>query len=873
MDVRLALGAAAAWFVLVCCLGRSVATVLVVSVVAAASGALALVWPVLVSGRRRDGAGVRVANALALVGFCVALVLVPFAGRSALARASPLSNLAAHHQSATVEFTVTGDPHALAARGPSGASRVAVTGHATAVTSAGRRWRVGGDLLVLAEAAPWRDVLPGQQVRVDATLAPALDPSSTETVVFARSPPVLLGRPPWWQRAAGTVRGSLRVAAAGLPDPERGLLPGLVDGDTADLDPVLVERFRVAGLTHLIAVSGTNCSIVVGTVLLVLRWRRVRPWVCALVGGLVLVAFVVVARPSPSVLRAALMAAIALVSLATGRPRQAVPALSAAVLGLLLWDPALAADVGFAMSALATAALLVLAPSWAAALRRRGVPLGMAEAVAVAAAAHLVTAPVIAAISGRISVVAVPANVLAEPVVAPATVLGFAAALLAPWWLGAGRVCADLAGWPCRWLVWVGDHLGALPGAALPWPGGTGGGLLLLGVSAALVVLALHAGFGRLLSAAVLVAALVQIPLRVVLPGWPPPGWLMVACDVGQGDAIVLAAGGHSAVEIDAGPDAVTIDRCLRDLGVSEVALLVLTHYHLDHVGGIVGVLHERRVGRVVTGPLAEPVSGVQSVAAATSARGLTVTSVTAGRSFTAGRVRLDVLGPVTAFHGTRSDPNNSSVVVRATIDGTVILLPGDAEVEAQQALLDAGVDLRADVLKVPHHGSAYSSAQFLAAVRARVAVISVGAGNDYGHPSPLLLGELARLGVPVRRTDRDGDVAVVGPATRLTTVTRGASRVVASAAAESAVSAPVSAPGTPPRGTLAGETALPRRVDLSAVGARMGPWQRVRSVSTNSRIRYRQRCCSWAMRNYSSPGQSARSPPPAGPQAARMSN
>jgi competence protein ComEC len=188
----------------------------------------------------------------------------------------------------------------------------------------------------------------------------------------------------------------------------------------------------------------------------------------------------------------------------------------------------------------------------------------------------------------------------------------------------------------------------------------------------------------------------------------------------------------------------------------------VLTHSHLDHVGGLAGVLHQRPVGRVVTSPLAEPASGHRLVLQALGARGIALEPVSAGQAFTAGAVRLDVLGPARPFRNTRSDPNNSSVVLRATIGGLRILLPGDAEVEAQDDLLLSGVDLRADILKVPHHGSAYSDPSFLQAVHARLALISVGLHNDYGHPSPLLLAELARLGVPTRRTDLDGDVAVV---------------------------------------------------------------------------------------------------------------
>jgi competence protein ComEC len=206
------------------------------------------------------------------------------------------------------------------------------------------------------------------------------------------------------------------------------------------------------------------------------------------------------------------------------------------------------------------------------------------------------------------------------------------------------------------------------------------------------------------------------------------------------------------------------------------------------------------------------------------------------------GDVRLDALGPASPFHGTRSDPNNSSEVLLATVDGVRILLPGDAELEAQRALLASGADLRAEVLKVPHHGSAYSDPAFLAAVHAQVGIISVGRNNDYGHPSPVLLSELARLGVPSQRTDLAGDIAVVAHDHQLSTVAHGTA-----ATPTARGSWPVSAPS---------------RVRTSAFDARMTACPPARSTSISFRIRFRLRCCSWATRNCWSLAPSARSPP-----------
>ncbi|MDT0260386.1 ComEC/Rec2 family competence protein [Jatrophihabitans lederbergiae] len=761
VDLRLAVGAMAAWAAVIWGLGRSAST-------AAIGAAVAVVLTVLLLGTGR-----RCPRLLpvAFAACCVVLVLPPLSARLHRARDGELARMARSRVQVTAELRVTGDPRPLAAHGTSGSPRSAIDAKLLAVVVAGHRTTVAGSVLVLGPSDAWRGILPGQRVRLDATLQPPLKDNLLTATLSARTDPELLGRPPWWQRAAGEVRSGLQRASAGLPVLARGLLPGLVDGDTSQLDPVLANRFRVAGLTHLTAVSGTNCSILIGAVALVLRRMKASPRTIAVLGGVVLVGFVVIARPSPSVLRAALMAAIALTALASGRQRGAVPVLAASVLGLLLWQPSLAVDLGFTLSVAATAALMLIAPGWADALARRGVPTGLAEPLAVAAAAHLTTVPIIAGISGRISLVAIPANLLAEPVVAAATVLGVLAAVTSVLCLPLGALLAQLAGWPCRWLVWVAEYFGSLPGASLPWPSGVPGGLLLMALSVGTALACRHSGVRVLFAVGVAVGVLVQIPGRAVVVAWPPHGWVIVACDIGQGDALVLNAGGGSAVVVDAGPDPVAVDRCLHELGVTRVPLLVLSHSHLDHVGGLSGVLHEREVGRVLTSPLSEPVTGHRLVLNVLATRGLRLEQVSAGATLDAGGVHLDVLGPRQLFHGTRSDPNNSSVVMRAAIGGTRVLLPGDAELEAQDDLLASGVDLRADILKVPHHGSAYSDPAFLQAVHARLALVSVGLGNDYGHPSPLLIAELARLGVPTRRTDQDGDIAVVRDGSRLVPV------------------------------------------------------------------------------------------------------
>ena len=764
LDLRLGVGAVAAWLAVSLTLSRPPVVAFLIAIGSVLVGLGAWV------AARYGGNG----TALTVAAFCVALVLLPLSARLARARDGPLAQLALSHANVTADLRVTSDPQPLTAGGPaSAAPRVAVDADLTSARIADRTLTLNGHVIVFAPAPSWRELIPGQLIRSQVRLAPAANAGFLSAIAGAQSAPERIGQAPWWQRAAVAVRSSLRQAASTLPAPARGLLPGLVDGDTSELDPVLAEHFRTAGLMHLLAVSGTNCVIIVGAVLLVLRRLRLGPVVCAVGSGLVLIAFVVVARPSPSVLRAATMSGIALIALAVGRPRLAVPILAAAVLGLLVWRPTLANDAGFTMSVLATGSLLVIAPTWAAGLRRRRVPPIIAESVAVAAAAHLVTAPVIAAISGTVSLVAIPANILAEPVVAAATIAGFGAALTAPILMPMGQFLATLAGLPCRWLVWVASWFGTLPGALLPWPTGLIGGLSLLAGIGVVWALAWRPRRRIPLLAMAITALIVQIPIRSVTSGWPPGGEVFVACDVGQGDALLLPTGPGSAVVVDTGPDPVLVDRCLQDQRVTEVPLLVLTHDHVDHVGGIAGVLRGRRVGRVIASPLAEPESGAAFVADALRPRHLQAEPAPVGLGLRVGTVTLEVLGPPHAFRGTRSDPNNSSLVLRAESHGVRILLPGDAEIEAQQQLLAVGADVAAAVLKVPHHGSAYSDHSLLAAVHARLAVISVGAHNDYGQPAPSLLGELDRLGMLVRRTDRDGDIAVTWTDGRLGTQIR----------------------------------------------------------------------------------------------------
>jgi competence protein ComEC len=271
------------------------------------------------------------------------------------------------------------------------------------------------------------------------------------------------------------------------------------------------------------------------------------------------------------------------------------------------------------------------------------------------------------------------------------------------------------------------------------------------------------------------------VVVRWPTPGWPAEGWVLAMCDVGQGDALVLRAGPASGVVVDAGPDPALVDDCLRRLGIEEVPLLVLTHFHADHIDGLPGVVDDRRVGSVLTTRVLDPPEGVDDVAALTRAEGLTAGPAAHAATATYGAATLQVLwprpGPVDEGAGDGSSANDASVVLLAEVGGLRVLLTGDVEPPGQAALARSLPGLDVDVLKVPHHGSRYQDLAWLRSVGAEVALVSVGADNDYGHPADAVLEALEGEGAEVARTDQSGDLLVVPRADGPEVRARGSSR------------------------------------------------------------------------------------------------
>ncbi|MEE2035656.1 ComEC/Rec2 family competence protein [Nocardiopsis sp. CT-R113] len=667
---------------------------------------------------------------------------------------SAATEAARHGREVQFAAVAVGDPAARAGTPRPGRAEWVVRSRTTWVRLGAGPRSSRAPVVVLASGEGWEGLLPGQAFRARGVFLEVGDDPLTAALVLVRGPPEEVSDPGRSQAFAGQVREGLRNASSGLPQPERGLLPALIVGDASLLPHDTAEDFRATGMTHLLTVSGANLAILTGFVLAAARLLRAPPW-CAVVGGAVMIwVFVLVCRPEPSVVRAAFMGSVGLLALATGRAQAGLGALSATVVGVLFVSPGLAASFGFALSVLATAGILLLVPAWTRAWSEH-MPPPVAEAFAVAVAAHVAVAPVLVMLSGELSWVAVPANVLAAPLVAAVTVTGSAVAALAAVWPGAASAAVHLPALGVSWIAAVAGVGARVPYGALSWRPDVVGGVFLAVVLAALL---LSRGRLRAMVAAVMATVLVlALAARCVPGGWPPSGWALVACDVGQGTSFVLSVAPGSAVVADTGEHPDLVDGCLDRLGVREVPLLLLSHDHADHVDGTPGVLRHRRVHTA----MAPPGFGGTPVGRLLTGSGVELAEAEPGRALRVGPWLFRVLWPDPGFSGSLND---TSMVVRADGTGPSVLLTGDVEEVAQRRLL-AGPDadlLAVTVLATPHHGAGTQDPAFLEATDPVVSVTSVGADNRYGHPAPFTWGVLERVAEVNLRTDRDGDVAVL---------------------------------------------------------------------------------------------------------------
>jgi competence protein ComEC len=626
------------------------------------------------------------------------------------------------------------------------------------LTVAGRTSAVTAPVAVIGDAAVLGQPQRGEVMAVTGRLLPERrlrEPGLTLAVAEVTA----AGPASGWPALVNRMRASMWQALDPLDADAASLIAGLAIGDDSRQRAELARAMRDSGLSHLTAVSGGNIAIVAGLVVGAVALAggsltmRVGAGIAAIIG------YAGFVGPEPSVLRAGVMGAVALLGVLRGARGGGYPLLGLAVLGLVVLRPGLILSWGFALSVAATGGILSMAPALERRMPNRSLlTRAVGAALAVTLGAQLATAPLLAAMTGQVPLAAVPANLAAAPLVAPITVLGLTVTVAGSVSEPAGRLAALCAEPFGAVLAKIAGWGAAQSWATLSTPTGWLGAALVV-AAGGFAAGALHRwGFRRGLA---VVFALLAVAVLLARPPPVPRDWIAAACDVGQGDAFAVRVGPGAAVLIDTGPDTERLTGCLERLGVRDVPVLLLTHFDTDHVAATAAVLGSYGTRTVVVSPVGEPATNAAAVEALAAEAGAAQVAARPGMRLQVGPAVLTVLWPQRVIRA-GSVSNNAAVVTEVVVGPTRLLFTGDIESPAQAGVMAAHTGGGYTVTTIPHHGSPDQDPRFLQWTGAPLAWVSAGRGNRFGHPAPEALALAAGAGQAVGRTDVHGTLVLV---------------------------------------------------------------------------------------------------------------
>lgn len=603
-----------------------------------------------------------------------------------------------------------------------------------------------------------------------------------------------------------TIRETLRTQANRTISYAPELLPGLILGDRSQQSEHVDHAMKVSGLSHLSAVSGAHTSLIASAATILFRSLRLPRSVVITAFLATLLLFVQIVGMQPSIIRAATMGAIGAWALFFGRGSQALPILALSTVVILTISPELIHEVGFQLSVAATAGIVLGAQpleAWFRPVLEKFLPnfwaTLLSSSLAISATAQLACQPLLLTFIDYVSAYSLLANLLATPLLPLITVPGTVAAgicVVAP---GIAQVLLHGVALPTAAIGWIATSVAGLPGSMLPWPDGPAGTVLIvLHWAASIIVLLKLLRRERRSKPAVKidsprprwinivtsterrltgtnVVQLVVVLVAVVAHGvvfWPlrptvvDANWDIVGCDVGQGDMFLVRTGTDSAMVIDTGPDPELAQQCLEAARVSQLDMLIVTHLHADHVGGLQGVLDVATPQEILFSTGSDPTYQPASTDLPDTARHIDhpvigIIDHAQDDPEHAVQLRWSILSAAS----TATNENNASIVLFLEIyrHGGVVtaLFTGDLEEDYAGTLIaNERIPAGIDILKLSHHGAKNGGTQLIAHTTPTMALIGVGEDNTYGHPHADILEALGPR-IQLRRTDVDGTFAV----------------------------------------------------------------------------------------------------------------
>lgn len=639
-------------------------------------------------------------------------------------------------------------------------------------------------------------IVPGSSARVRGTLT-AAEPSRVESYAVNVVEIEHVPRTPMFERYAHiltSLREGLVVASGQISTAQ--LVPGFAVGDTTLVTDELDVAMKETSLTHLIAVSGANCALITGFVIAVAGRLGITRRPRIVLAATTLSGFVLLVGPDASIQRAAIMAAVTLVSQFGGKASVGYPALGVAMLWLLITDPWQSRQPGFTLSVAATWGIMLFTP-WIERqlIEKCKFPSWLALTIAVTVSAQFACGPLLLFLQEGLPVGGLLANVLAAPAAPVGTGLGLAAMFSLHISADFGHLVTVFAGFASGWVVWIAETLATIPGLRWHWPGGPVGAMLLTLAQSVIVAavtlrqglwdlgrgrawpkpepwseqptvpLAVQRIFSVLLALGIglFIAIVVTVPVTDRLR--TPTDWEVVMCDVGQGDALLVRSleAPDDIMLTDTGADAELLQTCLKRFGVSRIALLVLSHDDQDHVGALEEVLP------MTDAAIISPETSVDTERSVVQALNGSAIPTMIGREGLTGTLGMDTVASgafkwriLAPAEGARAGSNNDASIVMEIDTGNLrVLMLGDTGETAHAQLLRRYPRLSVDVVKVAHHGSKDQDPQLLLHIDADYGLISSGAGNRYGHPHETVLETLNSSGTDALRTDERGSIAL----------------------------------------------------------------------------------------------------------------